>query len=140
MGCKNSVTVSVSADKAWQSLRDFHDMSWAPNVISKLEVVGEFSGTEVGAKRVLNGAIHETLIELDESARKIRYSIDDGPEAISKDNVQGYIGQVLLIPAGDNSTTVEWTSTWESQKDLDVAAFCNPIYLALLSDMATSLK
>ena len=37
---------------------------------------------KLSAKRVLNGAFHETLLALDDDARVIRYSIDDGPEAL----------------------------------------------------------
>ena len=40
-------------------------MTWAPNIISSVDVVGDVAGTEVEAKRVLNGAFHEALVEVD---------------------------------------------------------------------------
>ncbi|MCZ6451009.1 MAG: SRPBCC family protein, partial [Deltaproteobacteria bacterium] len=81
MGCYNSVTVNAPVDKVWETLRRFHDFSWCPDVITKLEVVGDLGGTETGAKRILNGAFHETLLTLDDEKRTFSYSIDDGPDA-----------------------------------------------------------
>ena len=140
MGCCNSTVVPAPVDKVWASLRDFHDLSSFPNVIEKVEVVGEASGTQIGAGRVLNGAFHETLLALDDNARVVRYSIDDGPEAVSKDNVAGYIGEVRLFPVTeDDSTYVLWMSSWESSGG-GVAEFCDPIYKALLADLKTSFS
>ena len=89
MGCINSIVVSASVEKVWARLRDFHDLSWSPNVIENAEVVGDVPGNQIGAKRVLNGVFHETLLGLDDNARTVRYSIDDGPGAVSKGSVQG---------------------------------------------------
>ena len=132
MGCYNSVTVDAPVDKVWQALRNFHNLSWCPDVITQLEVVGDADGTETGAKRILNGAFHETLLTLDDEERTFSYSIDDGPEAVSNDNVQGYIGEVRVFPVTDNDATfVLWTSRWESSGG-GVQEFCDPIYRALL--------
>ncbi len=60
MSCYNSVTVNAPVDKVWEVLRNFHDMSWSPDVVTQLEAVGDAGGTEIGAKRNLNGAFHET--------------------------------------------------------------------------------
>ena len=140
MGCCNSAVVPAPVDKVWAALRDFHDLSSFPNVIEKVEAVGEASGTQIGARRVLNGAFHETLLALDDNARVVRYSIDDGPEAVSKDNVAGYIGEVRLFPVTeDDSTYVLWTSSWESSNG-GVAEFCDPIYKALLADLKASFS
>ena len=133
MGCYNSTIVDAPVDKVWAALRNFHDFSWCPDVVPQVEAVGDLGSTEVGAKRVLNGVFHETLLELDDEAHIQRYSIDDGPEAVSKDNVQGYIGDVRVFPVTDNdSTFVLWTSSWESSGG-GVKEFCNPIYRALLA-------
>ncbi|MCZ6768390.1 MAG: SRPBCC family protein, partial [Acidobacteria bacterium] len=75
----------------------------------------------------------ETLRELDDEARLQRYSIDDGPEAVSKDKVKGYIGEVRAFAVtDDDSTFVLWTSSWESSEG-GVQEFCDPIYRALLA-------
>ena len=80
MGCCNSTVLSAPIDDVWPVLRDFHDMSWA-SMIESLEKVGDTGGTEAGAKRILNGAFEETLIELDDEGHTVRYSIDNGPVA-----------------------------------------------------------
>jgi hypothetical protein len=135
MACCNSTIVNAPVENVWARLRDFHDLSWSPNVITKVDKVGSLPGTQIGAKRVLNQAFHETLLALDDAAHVIRYSIDDGPDAVSKKNVQGYIGEVRLFPVTDvNSTLVLWTSRWDSSGG-GVSEFCDPIYRALLADL-----
>lgn len=135
MGCCNSTVVNAPVEKVWARLRDFHDLSWCPNVVTQVDKVGGAAGTQIGAKRVLNGAFHETLLALDDSEKVIRYSIDDGPAAVSKSNVEGYIGEVRMFPVTDTSASlVLWTSRWDSSRG-GVAEFCDPIYRALLADL-----
>lgn len=136
MGCKNSIVVNAPAEKVWAALKNFHDMSWAPNVITSLDIVGDKAAHEAGAKRVLNGGIPETLLSCDEDGKCFTYSIDDGPGPLAADSLSGYVGKAQVIPVtADNSTFVLWTSSWESSKDGGVAEFCNPIYHALLKDL-----
>ena len=138
MSCYNSTVINTSADKVWARLRDFHDLSWTPNVVEKIETVGSNTGTQVGAQRVLNGAIHETLVSLDDEAKTFTYSIDDGPAALAKTNVQGYIGEVRVMPVTDTDATfVVWTASWSSGEG--VADFVNPIYGALLGDLKKTM-
>lgn len=136
MGCYNSTVINAPADKVWDTLKDFHDLSWSNNVVENVEKIGDKNGEEVGAKRVLNNAFHETLLSIDNEGRKFTYSIDDGPDAVSKDNVKGYVGTVKVFPVSDsNNSFVVWSSEWESAKNDNVADFCNPIYHALLLDL-----
>lgn len=115
-------------------------MSWAKGVIENCTSVGDKGPTEPGAQRVLNGAFHETLKEIDDESKLLRYSIDDGPAAVSKDNVQGYIGEVRVFSVtDDNATFVLWTSQWESSGG-GVAEFCDPIYQGLLSALKKSFQ
>jgi hypothetical protein len=135
MGCYNTCVVTARADEVWAKMRNFHDLSWAEPVISSLEVVGEPGSTTPGAKRVLNGAFHETLLSVDDERRRLTYSIDDGPDAVAKSNVQGYVTAVRVLPVTDSETAfVEWSSTWTESKG-GVADFCNPIYRALLDQL-----
>ena len=60
MGCYNATILNASPDTVWNALRDFHDLSWSNNVVEKVTPVGDASGTEVGARRILNDAFHET--------------------------------------------------------------------------------
>jgi len=132
MGCYNSCVVNAPVATVWSSLRDFHNLSWAPDVVQTVERVGDAAGTQVGARRVLNGAFHETLLALNDAERELSYSIDDGPDAVSKANVTGYIGKVRVLPVTDrNAAFVEWSSSWQDSKG-GVKEFCDPIYKALL--------
>lgn len=136
MGCYNSTVINAPADQVWETLKNFHDLSWSKNVVTDVEKVGDKKGDEAGAKRILNNAFHETLLSVDPDARKFTYSIDDGPDAVSKDNVQGYVGTVQVLPVSDTDESfVVWKSEWESTKNGGVAEFCNPIYHALLQDL-----
>lgn len=132
MSCYNSAIVNAPVDQVWDKLRNFHDMSWATGVIESCEAVGNIPGIQIGAKRILNGAFHETLLGLDDNQRIVRYRIDDGPEAVSRENVTNYIGEVRAFPVTtDDSTFVIWTSSWDDSGG-GVAEFCDPIYQALL--------
>lgn len=131
MGCNNTAVIAAPVDTVWAALRNFHDLSWGAGVIESADAVGDKGPTEAGAKRVLNGAFHETLISLDDAKHTLTYSIDDGPAVLSKDSLVGYVGTVKATASSGSETTVEWTSEWESGED-GVADFCNPIYQALL--------
>jgi len=141
MGCYNSIVINSPANKVWGVLKNFHDLSWSKNVVSKVEIIGDKSASEIGAKRILNDAFHETLLTLDKDSRSFTYSIDDGPDVVSKDNVTGYIGRVTVFSVSDNDTSfVLWTSDWASEKKSGVADFCNPIYHAILQDLKIYLE
>jgi len=144
MGCYNAVVINRGADDVWGALRSFHDLSWAPNVITDLKPIGDAGATDVGARRVLNDAFHETLRMLDDKNRAFTYSIDDGPGPTSSGNVAGYVGEVRVLPltvgSDADQCVVVWTSDWVSEEGEggSVAEFCDPIYRALLSDMKAS--
>lgn len=135
-----SIVINAPADKIWKTIRSFHDVSWAPNVITDVESVGNVGPTEKGAKRILNKAFHETLIELRDADRTIVYSIDDGPPPVSKDDISGYRGRVVVRPVTEGTGSfVEWSSSWQ-KNDQAAAEFCHPIYVALLNDMKKTLE
>ncbi len=48
--------------------------SWAGGVIEKCEPVGKLEGNQIGAKRLLNGAFHETLLAVSDVDRSVKYS------------------------------------------------------------------
>ena len=131
--CYNTVTLKASSDEVWKTVRDFHDMSWAEGVITSCVAVGDAAGDQVGARRILNEAFHETLLTLEDTARTFTYSIDDGPGPVAKDAIKNYVGKVRVSQSdGDGTALVEWESTYESADDSAVGDFCNPIYQALL--------
>lgn len=134
--CYNSTVIDASIENVWEMIRNFHDLSWADKVITNVDVVGELSGTEVGAKRILNEAFHETLLTVDNKNFSFAYSIDDGPGPVSKEAVSNYVGKVSLYPITDSGKTfIEWVSTYESDSASAVGDFCNPIYAGLLSSL-----
>ena len=136
MGCYNSIVINKPADEVWKAFKDFHNLSWAKNVITKVEKIGDKSLNEIGAKRILNDAFHETLLSYDDDGKNLTYSIDDGPAVMSKDNVKGYIGEISVFSvSADNSSFVLWTSKWDSAITEGVADFCNPIYHGVLQDL-----
>jgi carbon monoxide dehydrogenase subunit G len=135
-----STVIEAPIRRVWDAVRNFHDMSWAANVVTSLETIGDRQGDEVGAIRILNGAFHETLRELDDANHTFAYSIDDGPSPLSKSEVRDYVGRVRVQESPDgHGTLVEWSSKW-LENDEAVYEFCHPLYVALLADMKASLE
>ncbi len=130
-----TAVINAPVDRVWSRIRNFHDLSWGSAVVEKCEAVGKKPGDQVGAGRILNDAFHETLVEFSELNRSFKYSIDDGPAPVSKNDVKDYIGSVRLIPITDNDTClIEWSSSWESATD-DACEFCHNIYVALIDEL-----
>lgn len=129
-----TTVVNAPMDEVWARIRNFHDMSWSKNVITSCEAVGDKPGDQIGARRILNGGIHETLLELSDLAHTFKYSIDDAPSPLSRNEVRDFVGVVKIRPVtADGTTFVEWSSRWEgSEEGTD---FCNNVFTGLLSDM-----
>ena len=139
--CYNSTVVDASITKVWEVMQNFHQMGWAAPVITQLDKVGGIDGNQVGAKRVLNNAFHETLVSIDEQDFTFDYSIDDGPGPIASDAVSNYVGTVKLHPVTDTGQTlVVWTSVYQSAEDQAVGDFCNPIYQGLLGALKANFS
>lgn len=137
--CYVKIEIKAPINKVWDTVRNFHDMSWAPNVITSVAKVGDRSGNEIGAKRILNDAFHETLTVLDPGNFTFSYSIDDGPGPVASDAVSNYTG-VVKLSESDNGSVVEWSSTFHSENENEVTEFCNPIYMALLNSLKETLS
>ena len=139
--CYNSITIAAPASEVWAALRKFHDMSWAEGVITSCVAVGDTPADQVGAQRVLNDAFHETLRSVDDASRRFTYTIDDGPGPVSKGAVNNYVGDVHVAPITENDTSfVEWQSSYDSADESAVGEFCNPIYVALLTALKKSFS
>ena len=135
-----SKEIDASISEVWTKFTNFHDLSWAPTVITSVEKVGNLHGGEIGAKRILNKAFHETLVAIDHDKHTLKYSIDDGPSPVSREEVSNYYGVVSLSPTENcNRTHVEWSSSWDSNVE-DAVAFCQGIYFALLNELSESVK
>lgn len=125
--CYNSIVVDAPASEVWNALRNFHDLSWAAGVIESLDVVGDKGAFEAGARRLLNGVFAETLIDLDDESKTIRYSINDGPGPMATAEVASYEGraQVFPITATDQSFVL-WTSEYKANDEPAVGELCKP--------------
>ena len=137
--CYNKIEIKAPVNKVWETIRDFHDLSLAPDVVSSVAKVGDKNGNEIGAKRILNGVFHETLTVLDPGSFSFSYSIDDGPGPVASDAVSNYTGRVQLT-ASEMGCLAEWSSTFQSENENEVADFCNPIYMALLNSLNETLS
>ena len=104
MGCYHSCIVTASADDVWATLRNFHDLGWAKEVLETCEKIGDAGPHEVGAQRLLNSTFKETLLELDDEAKTMRYSIDDAP-GTPVAGATDYVGTVRISPVTSDGTT-----------------------------------
>ena len=130
--------IDAPIEQVWTCFNNFHDLSWAPGVITAMQKVGNINGSQVGAKRILNEVFHETLVEIDHERYVLKYSIDDGPSPVSKQEVSNYYGVVRLSPAEQGQGThVEWSSSWDADVE-DAVEFCHAIYVALLKELQAS--
>lgn len=135
--CYNKIEIDSPISDVWNTISNFHDMTWAADVTIHVSKVGDKEGTEIGAKRVLNGAIHETLIDFDPKAFSFSYSIDHGSGPVS--NFVSNYKVAVKLTAVEGGTLVEWRSSFESENDNDVAGFLNPMYSTLLAALKKTL-
>ncbi|WON73843.1 SRPBCC family protein [Nitrosospira sp. Is2] len=132
----NSIIVPAPIEQVWSRIRDFHDFSWAPSVITSCEKVGDGDGRSVGARRRLNGALLDTLIAYSAIDRRIMYSLDEGPSPLSSREIRDYVGNLHLLPiTTDDTTFAEWSGMWESE-NTDAVEYMNGVYRSLLADLA----
>ncbi len=131
--CYNTAVINAPVDVVWKTIRNFHDLSWASAIVTKLTAVGNQKGDQIGAKRVINDAIHETLLSLDDCKHKLSYSLDNGPGPLANGSVSNYVGTWRVLPITENNTCLaEFQSSFDSPNAAAVSEFCNPIYQALL--------
>ncbi len=105
-------TIRAPVDDVWRAISGIGGLDkWFP-IIATCEV----TGNGIGATRVCglaDGAkLYETVKEIDDEARRFRYSIDDSPLPIS-----GYLGTVEMHAVGDDTEL-----SWSAEFDVDPAA------------------
>ena len=138
--CYQTRVIEAPIEKVWSAIKNFHDLSWTPNVVTSVEKVGMLNGDEVGAKRVLNDAFHETLLAVCDKNHTFSYSIDEGISPVSSKEVSNYVGNVKLFPVTlNNQTFIEWESSWEANNP-EAEEFCHSIYMSMMNDLNESLK
>ena len=102
---QQSKIIKAPIDQVWGKLSNFHELPWAAGILPSIEKAGEKNAHEVGAKRILNGAFHETLTRLEPENFRLEYSIDDGPSPVSKEEVSNYIGVIQMSPMVEGDVT-----------------------------------
>ncbi len=101
-----SVEINAPADKVWEMIGNFQDMSWHPAVKN----TEGSSGNEKDAKRTLTldggGTIKETLMKYDAEGKSYTYKIDEVDVKVLP--VNNYSSTITVKDAGDGKSTVEW--------------------------------
>jgi len=104
-----TVEINAPADKVWEVVGNFQDMSWHPAFI-KTEGKG---GNDVGATRILTveggGQIFEKLTKYNAEGKTLAYEITEVDVKVVP--VTNYAASITVTPAGDKST-VEWKSAF----------------------------
>jgi hypothetical protein len=137
---QQSKIIKAPIDQVWGKLSNFHELPWAAEILPSVEKVGEKNAHEVGAKRILNDAFHETLTRFEPENFRLEYSIDDGPSPVSKKEVSNYVGVIQMSPMVEGDVTlVAWNSSWKSNSE-DAVEFCHGIYIALLDALEKSFN
>lgn len=135
----HSAVIAAPVDRVWPALRDFHDVSWAGGVLTRCEPVGDRRGDQVGARRILNGLFHETLVGLDDRDRTMRYRIDDAPSPVSPREVHDFVARLHVAPiTASGETLVELSASWDGA-DEPARDFAGGIYDAILADLRRTL-
>ncbi len=101
--------LGVSAEEAWKVVGDF------VGLIEGMGLPVEVEGEGIGQTRKISmgpAPIIERLEERDEAAKKIVYSIVEGPLPVAS-----YVSTMQLSDAGEGRSKLVWSSTFEPVGD-----------------------
>jgi hypothetical protein len=140
MQTKQTITkkMVVSADKAWDAIRQFGRLDvWFPSM-AECRVEGE----GIGAFRYLTldgglGDIIDRLVAIDEDSRRLTYERTESPFPVSS-----YVGNVEVFGSFDSLAVVAWTIDFESAPEVSevVAAILKDAIAAGLDGMDADLR
>ncbi len=105
--------IEGSVDAVWNVVADFGGLTWAPGIES-CEVEGPEGVGQIRKVKTGPVEIHERLEEIDRAARRLRYSIVQGPLP-----VDNYLATVELTDAGAGRTQVRWGARFEAPDGMD---------------------
>ena len=54
MGCYNSIVINAPAEEVWDVLKNFHNLSWSKNVVSKVDIIGDKSADEIESSHFIH--------------------------------------------------------------------------------------
>jgi hypothetical protein len=101
--------LGASVDEVWKVVGDF------VGLIEGMGLPVEVEGEGIGQTRKISmgpAPIVERLEERDEAAKKIVYSIVEGPLPVA-----GYVSTMQLSEAGEGRSKLTWSSTFEPVGD-----------------------
>jgi NADPH2:quinone reductase len=131
------VSIPASADKVWQTLRDFGGLNkWAPGIAGL-----SLQGAGVGAVRTLtyqDGArVVERLESLNDASRLLSYTILESTLPL-----EGYVASLTVRDLGAAGCEVEWFSTFGAKgaAEQEVSRMLEVGYRKALSGLQKSLK
>jgi hypothetical protein len=102
-----SVTIDAPPAKVWDTIKDFHDMSWLPGVVKTAGTGGNEPDTATRQLTLDNGAtIDESLYKYDGDAMTYSYRIDKVDVKVLP--VNNYSSTIAVLPAEGGKSTVEW--------------------------------
>jgi hypothetical protein len=111
-----SAVLPVSAERVWESIRDFASIAeWHPGITSAELENG--AGDQVGTIRRLTGPggelFRERLLTLDDAARSYTYEILESPFA-----VRSYEATLRVTPVTDTGYAfVEWRACYDADAE-----------------------
>ena len=106
-----------SADDVWKIIREFGSLDWMPGVESC-----ELEGEGIGSVRKITmggNVVSERLETLDDDARTIAYSIQEGPIP-----VQNYLA-TISVTATDGGCHVDWTARFDTPDGVPAEAIAD---------------
>lgn len=138
-GCLNTIAVDAPVERVWATIADFHDLSWT-GLVESLERLGGLPGDQVGARRLIDGEIDETLLVHDAATRTIEYRLDRGPGPLAPPALRSYVARMRLTPiTATGGTFVEWSTSFEATDEAAVVDACDPFYRAALEGLKRTL-
>ncbi len=108
-----SIVINVPAEVTWGIVRDFNGLPGWQEGIAASEIEGGGDANRIGAVRRLTTAdgatIRETLLELSDAERYLRYNAIEAPVP-----VRNYVGVLRVMAEGGGQSRLEMTSSWEN--------------------------
>ena len=130
-----SVTIDAPIDRVWDKIKDFHDFSWAPGIVTACEDVGETAGNAPGAKRLVNDAFLDRLLEYDAAGHGYKYTIENGPSPISPAEISNFVGHLRLESEDGGRTRADYSGDWEAEGS-EAVDLMQGVYGGLLNELA----
>lgn len=98
------IHIEASPDDVWAALRDFGAVHH--RLVPGFVVATELEADDVRVVTFFNGAVaREVLVGLDDSARRLAYSVVDGPLGSTHHNASAQV-----FPSGDAASRLVWVT------------------------------